>query len=466
MKRIFISVIVLLLTQVVNAQLTLRITDLPDNTPANPSIYVAGNFQGWDPGHASYQLTDDGNGVFEIEFSPAVGSLEFKFTRGNWGSVEGNAAGGPIPNRTYNYTGAAATLELVILSWEDLSGSSGNSTAASNVQILEEDFFMPQLNRSRRIWIYLPPDYDSSQKDYPVLYMHDGQNVFDAATSFSGEWEVDESLNQLFDEGDYGVIVVAIDNGGSLRIDEYSPWDNPNYGGGEGDEYMEFIVNTLKLHIDSNYRTLTSREFTGLMGSSLGALISLYGGIEYQDVFSKIGLFSPSYWFADECFDHVGNTGKQETMKFYSIIGALEGTTHVNNLNQMETTLMDAGFTSEELNQTVHNDGQHSEWYWAREFPAAYEWLFGDLDLTDSHEISQNSINVFPNPASEHLFINGIDKIENQTVEIFHSSGQLLSREKLSTNQVDLQKMPRGFYIIRISDERGVLLVGKITRID
>lgn len=466
MKKIFNSIIILLFTQVCFAQLTLRIIELPSNTPTNAYIYVAGNFQGWDPGSDNYKLTDVGNGIFEIEITPSVGALEFKFTRGNWGSVEGNASGGAIPNRTYNYTGAAATLDLTILSWEDLSGSSGTSTATSNVQILDENFFMPQLNRSRRIWIYLPPDYDSSQKDYPVLYMHDGQNVFDASTSFSGEWEVDESLNQLFNEGDYGVIVVAIDNGANLRVDEYSPWNNPNYGGGEGDEYIEFIVNTLKPHIDSNYRTLASREYTGLMGSSLGALISLYGGIEYQDVFSKVGLFSPSYWFADECFDHVENIGKQETMKFYSIIGALEGPTHVNNMNQMKTTLMDAGFTSEELNQMVHNDGQHSEWYWAREFPAAYEWLFGDLDLTASNESLQNSINIFPNPVSKNLFIKGIEKIENQTVEIFYSSGQLRSREKLISNQLDLQQLPLGFYFIRISDESGVIFLEKITRIE
>ncbi len=85
--------------------------------------------------------------------------------------------------------------------------------------------------------------------------MHDGQNLFIPETSFAGEWEIDESLNQLFEQGDEGCIVIGIDNGGSTRTDEYSPWVNVNFGGGEGDEYMEFIVNTLKPHIDANYRT-------------------------------------------------------------------------------------------------------------------------------------------------------------------------------------------------------------------
>lgn len=124
--------------------------------------------------------------------------------------------------------------------------------------------------------------------------MHDGQNVFETATSFSGEWEVDESLNALHENGDYGCIVVAIDNGGAFRLDEYSPWINTQFGEGQGDDYMQFIINTLKPDIDNSYRTKPERDYTGIMGSSMGGLISMYGGMEYNSVFSKIGAFSPS----------------------------------------------------------------------------------------------------------------------------------------------------------------------------
>jgi len=466
MKKYFLVTTLILFTQFVFGQLTLRVSQVPNNTPANASIYVAGNFQSWNPNDGDYELTSVGNGVFEIEITPVNGLLEFKFTRGSWAAAEGNASGSFLPNRTYNYTGDSVVLDFTILSWEDLSGSGNNSTAASNVQILSNDFFMPELNRNRKIWIYLPPDYNNSQKEYPVLYMQDGQNVFDAATSFSGEWEVDESLNQLFDDGDYGVIVIAIDNGGNSRVDEYSPWINTNYGGGEGEEYMNFIVNTLKPYIDSNYRTFVGREYTGLMGSSLGGLISSFGGIEHQNVFGKIGIFSPSYWFSDQSFSHVATTGKQHPMKIYMIIGEPEGTSHVANVNQMEDTFLDAGFTSDELNRTIHSDGQHSEWYWAREFSAAYEWLYGDLNLTKVNNTSLNFIQIFPNPTSDYLFIQGIKNFENHTIEIFHSSGRLISQAKLQTNQIDVQHLPRGFYYLKILDHRDIVFFGKMTRIN
>src|SRR5690606_33431334 len=131
----------------------------------------------------------------------------------------------------------------------------------------------------------LPPDYETSTKKYPVLYMQDGQNLFDNKTAYSGEWQIDETLNKLFSEGDYGAIVIGIDNGGEKRIDEYTPWNNPKYGGGEGDLYMQFIAETLKPYVDSHYRTRPEKEYNALIGSSLGALISNYGGVKYRETF-------------------------------------------------------------------------------------------------------------------------------------------------------------------------------------
>jgi alpha-glucosidase len=167
-----------------------------------------------------------------------------------------------LPDRTFTFTGQPQTLNLTILSWEDVGGT--NSTAAANVSILNTQFWMPELNRSRRIWLYLPPDYATSTKHYPVIYMKDGQNLFDAVTSFSGEWQVDETLNTLFANGDYGAIVVGIDNGGAERLNEYSPWNNPQYGGGQGALYMDFVAETLKPFIDANYRTLPQGATTAL----------------------------------------------------------------------------------------------------------------------------------------------------------------------------------------------------------
>ena len=226
------------------AQVTLNITSLPSNTPTGATIYFASSINSWSPSNSAFTLTNGTNGIKTITIPKGTGTVQFKFTRGSWASVEGNASGNSIANRTFTFTGQPQTINLTVLSWEDLAGG-GTSTAASNVQIWNANFFMPQLNRNRRIWLYLPPDYNTTTKSYLVIYMQDGQNLFDNLTSFSGEWQVDETLNLLHQNGDYGAIVVGIDNGGSFRTNEYAPWANAPNGGGQGDLYLDFIVQTL-----------------------------------------------------------------------------------------------------------------------------------------------------------------------------------------------------------------------------
>ena len=281
------------------AQVTFIIDSLPAYTPPEDELYIAGSFNGWNPGDINNKLDTNDEGLWEITldgFSDGL-TIDFKFTRGDWSKVEKGPNGEEINNREFTF-GNGDTVNLIIYNWADQNG--GQSTAAENVIIMDEEFEMPQLNRFRRIWLYLPPDYDQSSNEYPVLYMHDGQNLFDQFTSFAGEWEIDETLNRLVDQGYKVPIVVGIDNGGIYRIDELTPWNNPDYGGGQGDEYMAFIVETLKPFIDENYRTLSDRENTGIMGSSLGGLISTYGALKYQNIFSKSGPFSPAYWINND----------------------------------------------------------------------------------------------------------------------------------------------------------------------
>src|SRR5690606_19220055 len=159
---------------------------------------------------------------------------------------------------------------------------------------------VPQLQTTRRIWIYLPADYLTSNRKYPVVYMHDGQNLFDELTSFSGEWKVDETLDQLFGNGEQQAIIVGIDNGGSERLNEYSPWKNAIHGGGKGALYSDFLANTLKPYIDKTYRTRPQASHTALMGSSMGGLITFYTGMQYPQKFGRLGIFSPSFWFAKD----------------------------------------------------------------------------------------------------------------------------------------------------------------------
>ena len=149
-----------------HGQLTLKVTSIPPNTPPGANIHVAGSFNNWNPGDATKILTNNGSGQYQITINPPTGEVKFKFTRGSWATVEGNQNGGFLPDRVLLYNGLPTTVNLTILSWEDLVAG-GNGTAAPNVQLLDEDFYMPQLDRVRRIWIYLPPDYLTSSKKYP-----------------------------------------------------------------------------------------------------------------------------------------------------------------------------------------------------------------------------------------------------------------------------------------------------------
>lgn len=462
MKRvsIFIFLLSFIFTSL-SAQLSIRVVEIPANTPLADTIFITGNFNNWMPGDTNFQLTKALDDTYTIEIDPAPGDLEFKFTRGDWGRVEGNANGGYLPNRTFNYTGLAQVLELSILSWEGLG--SGTSTAAANVSILDESFFIPQLNRNRRIWLYLPPDYESSNKKYPVLYMHDGQNLFDRNTSFSGEWEVDETLNALFDQGDYGVIVVGIDNGGANRIDEYLPWPHPTYGGGNGGLYIDFIAETLKPFIDENYRTLPGREYTGLMGSSLGGLVSCYGIIEHQEVFGKAGCFSSSFWLYDEPYQQVSDTGKKEDVKMYFIAGQLEDDQidMPADMYRMQQSLFDAGFSAAEIKALDHADGKHSEWYWAREFGAAYQWLFGDLSLANPPEdlSVEYAFNIYPNPGEDFLLIEKENISAPLTLQLFDTNGKLIATASIvdSRQKIPLPALASATYFIQIR-ENGKLI--------
>ena len=257
-----------LFIQSIFGQVTFVIDDLPENTPENVSIYISGDFEGWTGGNESYKLTKKNNAFF-ITIPKKENVISFKFTRGSWDTVERDSKGNQIDNRNYKFEKENDTVSVKIASW-DKSDDLPKSTRAENVFILSEDFKIPQLNRERRVWMYLPPNYKSANKSFPVIYMHDGQNLFDTSTSYSGEWSVDETLNRLYKDGNASFIVVAIDNGKDKRLDEYSPWKNQKYGGGEGDAYLEFIVKTLKPYIDANYKTLKDKENTAIIGSSMG----------------------------------------------------------------------------------------------------------------------------------------------------------------------------------------------------
>lgn len=440
------------------AQVTLRISALPTNTPANANVYFAGSANNWNPGDVNYALQPNGTGQLEITIPEGTGTVEYKFTRGSWPTVEGNAGGSYLPNRSFTFTGAPQTLNLTVQSWEDLGGSGANSTAAANVQILNAAFFMPQLGVNRRIWLYLPPDYETSAKNYPVLYMQDGQNLFDNATSFSGEWQVDETLNNLFNAGDYGAIVVGIDNGGSARLDEYSPWVNSNYNqGGDGAAYMQFVAETLKPYIDANYRSRPEATYNALIGSSMGALISVYGACQYPELFEKAGLFSPAFWFAQgNLTNYISNQATGfGNMRAYFVCGQNESSSMVSDMNAIKNNLIANGVAASNTLTLVDPAGTHSESFWRAKFGAAYQWLFAETALSSS-KVATTAEKIIA-LANGHIYADGLPF--ELSCDIIATNGQRMGTTTLRNGRNALPALTSGLYVVKPEGRRALKIV-------
>jgi predicted alpha/beta superfamily hydrolase len=455
----FFTFWLLLLAGAAQAQATFKLTSVPANTPANATLYMAGSFNGWNPGSSSHALTRNADGTYQITLPQSTGTIEYKFTRGAWGSVETTATNGSVPNRRYTFTAGPATVTHTVLNWEDMAGGSScqSSALSPSVQVMATSFQIPQLGRTRRVWLYLPNDYSAnSTKRYPVLYMHDGQNVFDNCTSFSGEWGVDETLSQLQQQGldPLGSIVVAIDNDGAQRLNEYSPWNNPQYGGGQGDQYVDFLVQTLKPYIDTNYRTLTGREYTSIAGSSMGGLISVYAALKYPSVYSKVGVFSPAFWFAEQSlFQYVQQHPANPDTRFYLVSGAQESQTMVPLMQQMREALQSGGVPAANLNYNTRADGQHAEWFWKREFPAAYQWLMapGSVTAAKSRQASL-AFSAYPVPAKNTLIVQLPEAVKEARLEVLDSTGRSVLKSKVRSAQpVDISKLAKGAYFMRLT---------------
>ena len=249
-------------------------------------------------------------------------------------------------------------------------------SATENVQVLPVSFWMDELERERQVRLYLPPNYATSDKHYPVLYMHDGQNLFDDATSESGEWGIDESLNLLARTRGLELIVVGIDNGGEKRMNELTPWMNKRFGEAEGKGYMAFITEVVKPYIDTNFRTKAQREFTAIMGSSMGGLISHYAIHAYPEMFSKAGIFSPAYWYSQDVFAYTKDNRAPSDARLYILSGSEEGDGMVADINKMQRQLKAQGYPRENTLFKTVQGGQHSEAFWRQEFPEAIQWLF------------------------------------------------------------------------------------------
>lgn len=348
------------------------------------TIFVTGNHNKWQPADEHCQLIKQNDGTWAIQLRHVKkGLLEYKFTRGSWKKLESTSEGRlEAPRRAA--INADTTLYAEIPAWRD---DFPGSTASPQVGILDTAFPIPQLNRERRIWIYLPKDYSSSGKSYPVLYMHDGQDLFDEATSAGRigplEWGVDETI----DKAEAPRIVVAIDHHDDkqMRIQEYYMHPNYDYPVVDGEAYLEFIVHHLKPYIDKHYRTKSDRAHTAMAGSSMGGLITFYAGLRYPEIFGSLGVFSPSVWLDDghilTDIRQLKTTEQVQHQRYFFYAGGNENRIKPDGdtVRMHDDVIKASDLLKEKANPEmeilINPEGQHGAWYWSQAFPRFYEWL-------------------------------------------------------------------------------------------
>ena len=242
------------------------------------------------------------------------------------------------------------------------------------------DVESPQLGNRRDILVYTPGTYARGSTRYPVIYMQDGQNLFDPETSFAGDWGLKAALARASRRG-IETIVVAIPNMGPARIDEYTPFADPKAGGGNGDQYLRFLIDTVKPLVDERFRTLPDRAHTGIAGSSLGGLISLYAFFDQPDVFGFTAALSPALWFANAALVHLverapPSAGGPGDGRIYFDVGLQEGAVHVALARRLRDILVAKGYhAGRELRFVEDRHGKHHESAWGRRFRKALPFL-------------------------------------------------------------------------------------------
>lgn len=252
-----------------------------------------------------------------------------------------------------------------------------NATAPI-IRIIEEDYEIPQMGKRRRISALLPANYEETDIEYPVLYLHDGQNLFDDNAPY-GNWAIDQSLSRLFNEGCGDLIIIAIDHGGEERLSEYFPYQNKRIGDGQGKLYLKFLFETLKPYVDKKFRVLHDAQNTGIGGSSMGGLISLYAGMSYPEVFGKMMIFSPSLWIAPPIYKLAAKYKPRVPTSLYLYAGEKESQNHIANVLRFQHTFkrnISPEISNLKFHLSVNPEGTHVEAYWRDEFPNAVKWLY------------------------------------------------------------------------------------------
>jgi predicted alpha/beta superfamily hydrolase len=361
------------------------LVQVPGSTPAGAEIWISGNAEAlgrWNGAGVKLAPTVDGRYAATLPFPPDT-LLEYKVTRGGWATVEKGGTGGELQNRRLRTGSRSERAISIVRSWSDFVPPR-QPTLTGTIQYLRNVTSQFPI-RPRDVIIYLPPGYDANPtRRYPVLYMHDGQNVMDEITSFVGEWNADETAqNRILAGRVEPLIIVGVYNT-TDRFPEYTQVVDPRYpelGGGKSPDYARFLVEELKPRIDSTYRTKPEPEFTGVAGSSAGGLASLYIALTYPNVFRRVGAVSPStYWGNRDIIDRYNALPAKLPLKIWLDMGTEESTRSVDPLvdtRVMRDTLVAKGWgVGADLRYLEVQGGRHNEQYWSARFGDILEYLY------------------------------------------------------------------------------------------
>lgn len=360
-------------TEIIEPQLNIILTtDEDDERP----VYISGNFNDWVTQDKAFEMERVGQGIYHFKFDSNFKypeELLYKFTRGDWSEVEIDKYGNRTENRSCKKQNGVHKehVDKWRRNWLPFKPN-----FLPKVKLISEEFEIPQLNKTRRVWALLPYDYETSNESYPVLYLQDAQNLFNEKAQY-GNWEIDKKLAVMSEYNIGKIIIIAVEHAEKERILEYNV-GNTVLGNGQGKKYIRFLTDTLKPFVDDNFRTKSEREFTGIGGSSMGGLVSIFSGIMYPEVFGKLMIFSPSLWVVPKIKLSFLDMDEPQDTRIYLYAGGDESATMIDHVKNFKKRLLKKDSLSDKMKirLSINMEGKHNERYWSDEFPKAIEWLF------------------------------------------------------------------------------------------
>jgi pullulanase len=386
-------------------------------TPSSP-IHLAGTVNGWNPGHEQYRLTAQSDMRWRLHVTKEMlqgspSTVEFKFTRGSWSleelnadySVPANKMLPKVPAKSIK-PGEPPVIEYTIVAWSDTAPNAGLRHVEAEYRPVSAVGDLRRLQvqggvgnaagRTRDLLVWLPPGYDdaaNAARAYPVLYMMDGQNLFEKPASAPGEWKADETATALITAGKARpFIIVGVPNSGTTRLAEYMP---PGMGKEPlkdrtpmGDAHLDWLVHTAMPRVESAFRVAKGAEHTGIGGSSMGGLIALHAGATRPDTFGLVLAESPALALRDSNgWRGVFEPTKRWPGRVFIAVGGKEGfadkagsDAFAASVKEFDAMLASAGLDDSRKRFVFEPDAVHNEDAWAARLPGALAWLFAPSD--------------------------------------------------------------------------------------